>query len=108
MSDLSDLFANLTERLDLSRSARLHEVIQFVFPDAGDYFVEISGGAAKVAQGNHSKPSLILTMDQDTFIGIMNGKFGGMQAFMFGKVRAEGNVKLATQLGELFPPPSNP
>ena len=36
-------------------------------------------------------------------IGIMTGEVDGMQAFMMGKLRAEGDMMLATKLSELFP-----
>jgi putative sterol carrier protein len=42
-------------------------------------------------------------MDNDTLQGVMNGETDGMQAFMAGKLRAEGDMMLALKLGELFP-----
>ncbi len=42
-------------------------------------------------------------MDTDTLAGIASGETDGMQAFMGGKLRAEGDMMLATRLGDLFP-----
>ena len=36
-------------------------------------------------------------------VGVMSGEMDGMQAFMMGKLRAEGNMMLATKLNVLFP-----
>ncbi len=42
-------------------------------------------------------------MDQATLAGIVSGETDGMQAFMSGKLRVEGNMMLSMKLGELFP-----
>ena len=34
--------------------------------------------------------------------GVLSGELNGMQAFMTGKLRAEGDMMLAAKLGELF------
>jgi len=44
-----------------------------------------------------------LVMDGDTLAGIVSGETDGMQAFMGGKLRAEGDMMLAMKLSELFP-----
>lgn len=42
-------------------------------------------------------------MDGDTMKGIVSGETDGMQAFMGGKLRTEGDMMLAMKLSELFP-----
>jgi len=44
-----------------------------------------------------------LVMDGETLQGIVDGSTDGMQAFMGGKLRAEGDMMLAMKLSELFP-----
>jgi putative sterol carrier protein len=41
-------------------------------------------------------------MSTETLKGIVSGETDGMQAFMAGQLRAEGDMMLATKLGELF------
>jgi putative sterol carrier protein len=41
-------------------------------------------------------------MNSETLEGIVSGETDGMQAFMAGQLRAEGDMMLATKLGELF------
>jgi putative sterol carrier protein len=42
-------------------------------------------------------------MDTETLGGLMSGEVDGMQAFMMGQLKAEGDIMLATKLSELFP-----
>ena len=50
----------------------------------------------------HDDPSVTLSMDAETLQEVMSGETDGMQAFMAGQLRAEGDMMLATKLGELF------
>ena len=56
-----------------------------------------------MVDGSHDDLSVTLTMDSATMQAVMSGKMEGMQAFMMGKLRAEGNMMLATKLNALFP-----
>ena len=42
-------------------------------------------------------------MNSETLAGIVSGDTDGMMAFMSGQLRVEGDMMLATKLGELFP-----
>ncbi|WP_197466178.1 SCP2 sterol-binding domain-containing protein, partial [Oleiphilus sp. HI0080] len=53
-------------------------------------------------EGDHDDPSVTLIMSTETLNGIVSGETDGMQAFMAGQLRAEGDMMLATKLGELF------
>ena len=46
---------------------------------------------------------MTLVMDGDTLKDIVSGETDGMQAFMGGKLRAEGDMMLAMKLSDLFP-----
>ncbi|MGB1272078.1 MAG: SCP2 sterol-binding domain-containing protein, partial [Endozoicomonas sp.] len=84
-------------------AAGLDEVFQFDIEDGETYHLVIKGDAFDIVEGAHDDPSVTLIMDSDTMVGVMSGEMDGMQAFMMGKLRAEGNMMLATKLSELFP-----
>jgi len=46
---------------------------------------------------------MALAICSETMQGIVSGETDGMQAFMGGKLRAEGDMMLALKLSELFP-----
>ena len=93
----------LQKRFDADAATGMDDVFQFHFSDAEDYYLVVKDGALDVQQGEHDDPSVSLTMTTETLKGVMNGEINGMTAFMTGKLKATGNVMLATKLTSLFP-----
>ncbi|MCP4882080.1 MAG: SCP2 sterol-binding domain-containing protein, partial [Gammaproteobacteria bacterium] len=50
----------------------------------------------------HDDPDITMMMDVDTLKEVVSGELDGMQAFMGGRLKAEGDVMLGTRLGQLF------
>lgn len=99
----SNTLEKLQARFNPEAAQGMSEVFQFHFSDAGDHYLNIQDGALDVQEGEHDDPSVSLSMSTETLKGIMNGDINGMTAFMTGKLKATGNVMLATQLTSLFP-----
>ncbi|MGE4534715.1 MULTISPECIES: SCP2 sterol-binding domain-containing protein [Halomonas] len=93
----------LIARFDPQAASGMDEVFQFHFDDAASHYLVIRDGELAVEEGEHEDPSVSLSMSTDTLKGLMSGEVNGMTAFMTGKLKATGNVMLATQLTRLFP-----
>ncbi|WP_043526141.1 SCP2 sterol-binding domain-containing protein [Litchfieldella xinjiangensis] len=93
----------LQARFSPEAARGMDEVFQFSFSDTEDYYLVVKDGSLDVQQGVHDDPSVTLSMSTDTLKGIMNDEINGMTAFMTGKLKATGNVMLATKLTSLFP-----
>ncbi|MGQ7263203.1 SCP2 sterol-binding domain-containing protein [Vreelandella sp. V005] len=93
----------LKARFNPEAAEGMNEVFQFHFSDAGNYYLHIQDGTLDVQEGEHDDPSVSLSLTTDTLKGIMSGEINGMTAFMTGKLKATGNVMLATKLTSLFP-----
>lgn len=93
----------LQARFNPEAAEGMDEVFQFHFSDAGDHYLVIKDRTLDVQEGEHDDPSVSLSMSTDTLKGIMSDDINGMTAFMTGKLKATGNVMLATKLTSLFP-----
>ncbi|MBN8411319.1 SCP2 sterol-binding domain-containing protein [Halomonas cupida] len=100
---MSTTLESLRSRFNPDAAKGMNEVFQFHFSDVEDYYVVIDDGALDIQQGEHDDPSVSLSMSSETLKGIMQGNINGMTAFMTGKLKATGNIMLATRLTDLFP-----
>lgn len=103
MADSNAVIDSLKSRFDPQAAKGMDDVFQFHISDADDYYLVVQDGNLDVHQGEHDDPSVALTTDSATLKGVMNGDINGMQAFMSGKLKASGNLMLATKLTSLFP-----
>lgn len=101
MSAIADAFAKIESQFNSSAAAGMDVVFQFSI-DEDAYHLIVSDGACQLVQGTHDDPSVTLIMDQETFEQVASGELNGMQAFMAGKLRTEGDMMLATRLSDLF------
>lgn len=95
-------FETLKENFNADAASGLDLVFQFNIEDAENYSLTINDGKCCLNAGDHDDPSVTLIMNTETLKGIVSGETDGMQAFMAGQLRAEGDMMLATKLGELF------
>jgi putative sterol carrier protein len=102
MADRQATIDQLKARFDPQTAQDMDDVFQFNILDDEDYYLEIREGTLDVHQGEHGDPSVSIATDSATLKGIMNGEVSGMHAFMSGKLKASGNVMLATRLPQLF------
>lgn len=105
MADLNGLFNQMGERFDASAAAGTDAVFLYDITDEGKWSVVVRDDACTITEGEAEDPTVTLIMDAETLEGVMSGEVDGMQAFMSGSIKAEGDVMLATKLTALFPIP---
>ena len=103
MSNVADTFKGMQSKFNPSAAAGLDLVFPFNITDAETYYLVVTAGTCDLQQGESSDANVTLIMDSETMQGIVSGETDGMQAFMGGKLRAEGDMMLALKLSELFP-----
>lgn len=90
-------------RPDAARDA--DHVYQFSIAGRDAFHLEIRGGELAVGDGAHPDPSVrFLFEDLHTALGVVTGDVDPMGAFMAGRIRTDGNLILALQLGLMFRP----
>ena len=103
MSSVAKVIETMQARFNANAAAGLDMVFQFNIEDAENYYLSIKNGTCTLTPGDAPSPSVSLIMNSDTLKGILKGEISGMEAFMGGKLRTEGDMMLALKLGELFP-----
>ncbi|MCU1717465.1 SCP2 sterol-binding domain-containing protein [Pseudomonas sp. 5P_3.1_Bac2] len=103
MMSVADIVQTMHSKFNASAAAGLDLVFQFNIEDAENYALIVKDGTCTVEQGDNPNANVTLILDSETLKGITSGETDGMQAFMAGKLRAEGDMMLAMKLGELFP-----
>ncbi|WP_210394583.1 SCP2 sterol-binding domain-containing protein [Motiliproteus sediminis] len=102
MSRVTEVMHKLATKFQPDQAGDLHANFQIDIEDGTPWVICIADGCCEVIAGEHDDPDVTLIMDGDTFVDIIDGELGGTSAFFSGRLRAEGNVMLATRLGSLF------
>ena len=105
MSNIKTVFETMVARFDSSAASDMSAIFQFEIDDASPHYIVIDDGACQLGEGEHDDPTVTLGMNTETLKEVMSGELDGMQAFMQGKIRADGDMMLATKLTEIFPTP---
>ncbi len=79
-----------------------NRVFQFSLTDGTEFYIEITGGQAKIEQGRHPSPIATLSTDPETLEKILKGELDAMAAFMRGKLRITGNVLETVKLRRIL------
>ncbi len=99
---VEQIFQQLKDNFNADAADGLDLVFQFDIEDADKHHLIVKDGTCESVAGEHDDPSVTLIMNTETLQGIVSGETDGMQAFMAGQIRAEGDMMLAMKLGELF------
>ena len=103
MANINAIIEGLKNKFNTEAAAGMDDVFQFNVEDGNNYYVVIKNNQCEIAEGDHDDPSVTLIMNKATLKDVLTGEEDGMQAFMAGKLRAEGDMMLATKLSTLFP-----
>jgi 3-hydroxyacyl-CoA dehydrogenase/3a,7a,12a-trihydroxy-5b-cholest-24-enoyl-CoA hydratase len=66
--------------------------------------VDLKNGKGSVKSGAADKADCVLTLGDDDFVGMMQGKLNSQQLFMQGKLKIKGNMGIAMKLSKLQQP----
>ena len=103
MTTVAEIIKNMEGKFNPAAASGLALTFQFNIEDDSNFYAVIKDGTCNVAEGDAEDPNVTVSMDSETLNGGITGETDGMQAFMGGKLRAEGDMMLALKLGELFP-----
>ncbi len=102
---VADIMERMPGAIIPEKAAGVDSVIHFKFTGAepGEWNAVIKDGKAEVARGiPHFKPNMTLSADSSDFVKIFTGEMDGMQAFMQGKIKLQGDLNLAMKMMQMF------
>lgn len=102
MASTADLFNNIESQFNPDAASGLDVVFQFNIDESDTYHLIVKDSQCQLVPGEHPDPSVTLIMDEETLKEIVSGDLNGMQAFMAGRLKTEGDMMLATRLSDLF------
>lgn len=102
---VADIMERMPGALIPEKAAGVDTVIHFKFTGAepGEWNAVIKDGKAEVNRGiPHFKPNMTLAADSSDFVKIFTGELDGMQAFMQGKIKLQGDLNMAMKMMQMF------
>ena len=104
MTSVADAVKAMQAKFNPAAAAGLDLVFGFNITDEDKHYALIvKDGTCDIQEGEIADANCTLVLDSATLKDIVSGETDGMQAFMGGKLRAEGDMMLAMKLSELFP-----
>ena len=103
MTSVADAVQAMKAKFNPAAADGLDLVFGFRIDDTQNFSLVVKNNTCELLEGENPDAQVTLVMDAETMKGIVSGETDGMQAFMGGKLRTEGDMMLAMKLSELFP-----
>lgn len=102
MSKTAQAQTNFIAKFNAEAASGLELIYHFNVPDDKDFYLQIKNSACTVVETAPKESTTTFVADSDTLYAMSTGELDGMQAFMSGKLRIEGDMMMALKIGELF------
>ncbi|WP_395599959.1 MULTISPECIES: SCP2 sterol-binding domain-containing protein [Pseudomonas] len=103
MTDVAKAVEAMKAKFNPGAADGLDLVFGFRIDDTQNFSLVVKNNTCELLEGENPDAQVTLVTDGETMEGIVSGETDGMQAFMSGKLRTEGDMMLAMKLSELFP-----
>ncbi|NMX58487.1 SCP-2 family sterol carrier protein [Pseudomonas edaphica] len=103
MTDVAKAVEAMKAKFNPGAADGLDLVFGFRIDDTQNFSLVVKNNTCELLEGENPDAQVTLVTDGETMEGIVSGDTDGMQAFMSGKLRTEGDMMLAMKLSDLFP-----
>jgi putative sterol carrier protein len=106
---LDQIFAGMAEAFLPAKAAGQSAVIQYDVKAGGkahSYQLKVADGTCQIAKGAGGPARVTLGLSLADFMRLVSGKLNGMQAFMSGKLKMQGDMMFAQTMQGWFQPPT--
>lgn len=105
LEDLSVAIENLPQAEKAGLVKKVNGVFEVHLSGGGEtavWSLEFKKVGVVKKGASDAKPDAVLTLNDDVFVEMVNGKLNGQKAFMGGKLKIKGNMMLATKLDTIL------
>jgi len=104
MLTVAQTFQEMEAHFNSSAAAGLDKTIQINLSgeEGGQWAIKIANQAATLIPGGVDQPDLTLTMTDQNWLALVEGRLNPMTAFMMGQIKATGDLPLAMRVPNLF------
>jgi putative sterol carrier protein len=101
---VEESFEAMQELFNPATATGLNKTIQWNISgeQTGSWAVKIENQTCQLIKGSVDKADLTLSMSDQTWLDIAEGRLDPMKAFLSGKVKTAGDVMLATRINQVF------
>lgn len=102
--NIGDVFNQMPVLFNPDEAGGLREIYQFHITgeQAADWSVEVHDHTCRVSPGKHPSPTVTITVSDDNWLDMVNGRTDGPTLLMNGQLKAEGNILAAALIKKLF------
>ena len=93
----------LPGKFDGNQAAGIAAVVQLNIAgdNGGQWYLTIKDGKLETSEGAAPSPNMTIAMKDVNYVALVNGKLSGQRAFMTGKLKFKGDMKLGMKLQKL-------
>jgi putative sterol carrier protein len=103
---VAEIFDQMPSVFNPAAAAGMNKTFQWNITgdEPGVWAFKIHDGQGEIIPGGVEKPDVTFTVSGKDWLAITEGKLDGMNAFLTGKLKVNGDMMLAMKLQSLFPP----
>ncbi len=100
MATVREIFDRMPQLFRKDGARGLTAIYQFDISGegGGQWYAAIREGELTVGEGAHAAPQVTITMAAGHFVDMVEGRLGGMRAFITGKLKVKGDMMLAGRM----------
>jgi len=105
MVQIGDVFEEMTKHFSPTAAGAISASYQFNISGAqgGLWAFKIKDGKCELIKGGVDSPSVEISLADQDWMAIREGKLNSQMAFMQGKLKIKGDMNLAMKLQNMFP-----
>ena len=88
------------------KAKAINAIYQYIITgdNGGEWAIDLKADTPTLKEGKVDNADCTMTMAGSDFVDMINGTLDGQAAFMSGKLKIDGDMSLATRLGEVLKP----